>query len=331
MKKNRKRSENSPNGWVLINKPIEMGSTDCVSFVKRVIREVHPDVKPKVGHAGTLDPLATGVLILALGDATKLVDYVMHEEKTYVFRAMWGEARDTDDAEGKVIATSDKRPTREEIEAILPEFTGVIEQVPPKFSAVKIKGKRAYDLAREGEEFVIEPKEVMIHSLGIISHTDEYTDFYCECGKGTYVRSLARDMAEKLGSCAYIGMLERSRLGKCAIDHTISLEMFEEMVHKGGPEELGETINPKDVGKDSWLVPMAWMLDDIPAWSVPEGVAHRIKHGNAVRLIAGRYPEFLDELEEGEIVQVSANGRLLALCTVDAAEMELKPVRVFNW
>ena len=179
MKKPRKKSHNSPNGWVLLNKPIEMTSTDCVNIVKRHIREASPDVKPKAGHAGTLDPLATGVLILALGDATKLVDYVMHEEKTYVFRAIWGEARDTDDAEGKVIATSDKVPTREEIEAILPAFTGTIEQVPPKFSAVKIQGKRAYDLAREGEEFEIEAKEVEIHHLGIITH-GSYTQ---ECGE----------------------------------------------------------------------------------------------------------------------------------------------------
>lgn len=395
MKKNRKKSHNSPNGWVLFNKPYDMGSTDCVSFAKRVIREAYPDIKPKVGHAGTLDPLATGVLILALGDATKLVDYVMHEEKTYVFRAIWGEARDTDDAEGQTIATSDKVPTREEIEAILPEFTGTIEQVPPKFSAVKIKGERAYDLARSGKEFKIEPKEVEIHHLSIISHgnyeepehippayggegahsaeggvvattvgskepppnpprkrggddsvppqaagdvivppqagairTVHYTDFVCECGKGTYVRSLARDIAEKLNTCAYIGMLERSRLGKCSIDDTISLDLFEEMVHKGDP--ITGVLTCED---DSWLIPMEWMLDDIPAWSVPEGIAKRIKHGNSVNLIPGRYPDFMDELGEGEILQVSCNGKLLALCTVEAQKEygELKPTRVFNW
>ena len=290
----------------------------------------------------------------------------MHEEKTYVFRAIWGEGRDTDDGEGKVIATSDKRPSREEIEAVLPEFRGVIQQVPPKFSAVKIKGKRAYDLAREGADFKIEPKEVDIHHLSIISHVSSppcagisshevdggvtpeipaltaskepmapktrnvgddvaYTDFVCECGKGTYVRSLARDIALKLGTYAYVGMLERSRLGKCSIDDTISLDLFEEMVHKGGP--IGGAHTSDEV--DSWLTPMEWMLDDIPAWSVPEGFAQRIKHGNAVRLIPGRYPEHLDELGDGDILQVSCNGRLLALCTIEA--MELKPVRVFNW
>ena len=315
MARNRKRSENSPNGWVLLNKPIEMGSTDCVSFAKRIIREKHPDIKPKVGHAGTLDPLASGVLILAMGHATKLVDFVMHEEKTYVFRAVWGEARDTDDAEGDVIATSDKIPSREEIEAVLPEFTGIIEQVPPKFSAVKINGKRAYDLARDGQEFEIQSKEVNIHHLGIIQHTDEYTDFVCECGKGTYVRSLARDIALKLDTYAYVGMLERSRLGKCSIDDTISLDLFEEMVHKGDP--------------NSWLTPMSWMLDEVPAWQVSPGISKRISQGNAVRLIPGRYPEFLDELPDGELVQVQEDEKLLALCTVES--QELKPVKVFHW
>ena len=161
---------------------------------------------------------------------------------------------------------------------------------------------------KRGGDGLVPPQESGVRII-------HYTDFVCECGKGTYVRSLARDIALKLDTYAYVGQLERSRLGKCSIDDTISLDFFEKAVYEGDP--------------DSWLTPMAWMLDDIPAWSVPEGIAKRIKHGNAVRLIPGRYPEFLDELGEGEILQVQANGKLLALAVVES--MELKPTKVFNW
>lgn len=315
MARNQKKSQNSPNGWVLLNKPEKLGSTDCVNILKRLIRENHPHIKPKVGHAGTLDPLATGVLILALGDATKLVEYVMHCEKTYLFRVQWGEARDTDDAEGQVIATSDVRPTKEQIDAILPEFIGTIQQLPPKFSAIKVAGKRAYDLAREGEEVVLEPRPVDIFNLKCLMHHGDYSDFVVDCGKGTYVRSLARDFGEKLGTYGHITMLERTYLGKCGIHDTITLEKFEELVQSPDP--------------DSWLTPMAWMLDDIPAWSIPEGVARRIKHGNDVRLIPGRTPDEITSLEQGALIQVLSQGKLLALARLE--EDSIQPVRVFDF
>lgn len=315
MARNKKKSENSPNGWVLLNKPEIIGSTDCVNILKREIRRAHPDIKPKVGHAGTLDPLATGVLILALGNATKLVEYVMHCEKTYVFRVQWGTAMDTDDAQGKVIATSEVRPSKEQIEAILPQFIGEIQQVPPKYSAIKVAGERAYDMAREGKEVVLEARPVDIFSMKILLHHGDSTDFVVDCGKGTYVRSLARDMAEKLGTFGHITMLERTYLGKCGIQDTITLEKLEELVHNGDP--------------DAWLTPMEWMLDDIPAWSVPEGVARRIRHGNDVRLIPGRTPPELLDLEVGALVQVHQSGKLLALARLE--EESIQPVRVFDF
>lgn len=313
-----------------------MGSTQVVNVAKRILRypersESHTTCgdssvaarpqndgkrkqKIKIGHAGTLDPLATGVLLLAVGEATKMVEYVMDRPKAYTFTVTWGEQRDTDDAQGQVIATSDKRPTREEIEKILPQYKGVIGQVPPKFSAIKLGGERAYDLARAGQEVEIPPRPVMIYTIECTGVTPNSADFYVLCGKGTYVRSLARDMAAALGTKGYISELCRTKSGKCELGDTISLEKLEELVHKAPSTD--------------WLYPVEWMLDDILAWSIPPGIANIIRRGNTLNLLPGHYPEAINGLKDGELVRVDEAGKLLALC--EKGDASLHPVRVFN-
>ncbi|MEC8665950.1 MAG: tRNA pseudouridine(55) synthase TruB, partial [Pseudomonadota bacterium] len=184
----RRKKGNIVNGWINLDKPYDFGSTDAVNRVRRLLNA------QKAGHGGTLDPLATGILPIALGEATKMIPYCQDQLKTYDFRVNWGEARDTDDAEGDVIATSDIRPTKDAIEAILSNYVGDIIQTPPKFSAIKINGQRAYDLAREGKDVEIKPREVYVEKLEIKAVETDYADFTCKCGKGTYIRSLGRDM-----------------------------------------------------------------------------------------------------------------------------------------
>src|SRR6266849_1782637 len=189
-----KREKYDVHGWVALDKPIGMTSTYAVSVIKRLF------AAKRAGHAGTLDPLASGCLPIALGDATKTVPFVMDGRKAYRFTVRWGEERDTDDAEGRVVASSGERPTPEAIKALLPGFVGAIEQVPPRFSAIKIEGERAYDVARDGEEFELKPRVVNIDRLALVETPDsDHTSFEAECGKGTYVRALARDLGRALG------------------------------------------------------------------------------------------------------------------------------------
>jgi len=199
----RRRKGRDISGWLVVDKPAGWSSNAVVNKVRWAMQA------KKAGHAGTLDPEATGVLAVALGEATKTVQWVMDGEKAYRFTVRWGEERDTDDAEGEVIETSDKRPTREEIETVLPRFTGEIQQLPPKFSAIKVKGERAYDLARDGEEVKLKPRPVEIHDLALVGMPDADTAiFEAACGKGTYVRALARDMGRALGCLGHINQLQ---------------------------------------------------------------------------------------------------------------------------
>src|SRR3954468_19819937 len=207
-RKQRRREKRDVHGWIVLDKPVGMTSTHAVSVIKRLF------TAKRAGHAGTLDPLASGILPLALGEATKTVPFVMDGRKRYRFTVCWGEERDTDDAEGRVMAISDTRPTADAIRSCLLAFTGTIAQVPPKFSAIKIEGERAYDLARDGQEVVLEARPVDIHGLALVEMPDTDTAiFEAECGKGTYVRALARDIGRVLGCLGHVGALRRTQVG----------------------------------------------------------------------------------------------------------------------
>lgn len=283
-------------GWLILDKPTGMSSAHAVAKVKHILKP------SKIGHAGTLDPLASGILPLALGEATKTVPYMMDTDKTYAFTVAWGERRDTDDREGKVVATSPKRPSKEQIEAILCQFMGAIEQIPPQFSALKAGGERAYDLARAGKVADLKSRKVLIHSIEITNYHAENTDFICKCGKGTYIRSMARDMGEVLGCHGHVSALRRLSVGKFTEKDAISLEVLPEIVHKGG---LG-------------LLPVEAALDDILAFEVTTDQAMRLMRGQS----------FPVELVSDETVLARHDGKAVALCNVSQGQM--KPVRVFN-
>ena len=215
---NKKRAKRDVHGWVVLDKPICMTSTHAVAVIKRLFSA------KRAGHAGTLDPLASGCLPIALGEATKTVPFVVDGRKMYIFTVRWGEERDTDDAEGRVANTSASRPERAAIAAVLPRFTGTIEQVPPRFSAIKIEGERAYDLAREGETVEIAPRPVTIDRLELVDMPDpDHAVFAAECGKGTYVRALARDIGRLLGVFGHVSALRRSRVSPFTESDMISL------------------------------------------------------------------------------------------------------------
>jgi tRNA pseudouridine55 synthase len=303
-----RRDKRDVHGWVVLDKPIGMTSTHAVAVLKRLFQA------KRAGHAGTLDPLASGGLPIALGEATKTVPFVMDGRKRYQFTVCWGEERDTDDIEGQATATSDQRPTREAIEALLPRFTGVIEQIPPRYSAIKIAGERAYDLARDGEVVELQPRPVEIHRLALVNVPDaDHAEFEAECGKGTYVRSLARDMGRALGCFGHIMALRRQAVGSLGEETMISLEELTSLCHRAtaGEGNLAEA-----------LLPVETALDDIPALAVSGADAARLHRGQAVLLRGRDAPIFHGT------VYVTASGRLLALAEVDRGE--IIPKRVFN-
>jgi tRNA pseudouridine55 synthase len=239
-------------GWIILDKPVGLGSTQAVSAVKRALRQAD-EPKTKVGHGGTLDPLASGVLPIALGEATKLAGRMLEATKAYEFTISFGEETDTLDTEGKIVATSDIRPTLEQIEAILPRFTGEIEQVPPTFSALKIGGKAAYARARAGEEVEMKARAVTIHSLR------------ASVSKGTYIRSLARDIAVALGTLGHVIALRRTRAGPFGLEKAISLDF------------LNETATARQLTRT--VLPLEAALDDIPALPVTPGQARMLRNG----------------------------------------------------
>src|SRR5262245_1223629 len=280
-----------------------MSSTYAVSVVKRLFQA------KRAGHAGTLDPLASGLLPIALGEATKTVPFVMEGRKVYRFTVRWGEERDTDDAEGRITASSAERPTAAAIAALLPRFTGRITQVPPRYSAVKIAGERAYDLARDGEVVDIAPRPVEIHRLELIEPPDrDHATLVAECGKGTYVRALARDLGRALKCLGHVAALRRTAVGPFGEDVASTLEALQRICP-----------GKDDVAERAALLPVEAGL---PARRVSPGDAGRLARGQAV-LLRGR-----DAPVIGGWVSVSSHGSLVALAEVEKGE--LRPRRIFN-
>jgi tRNA pseudouridine55 synthase len=297
-----KRPKNKIDGWVVLDKPLGMGSTTAVGRVRWLFSA------EKAGHGGTLDPLATGVLPIALGEATKTVPFVMDGRKEYRFTLRFGEARSTEDGEGEVTATSDARPADEAIRQALPRFLGDIEQMPPIFSALKIDGKRAYDLARAGETVELKPRPVRIDRLELLGRPDaDQADFVVACGKGTYIRSLGRDLALMLGTVGHLSALRRTVAGPFREEAAISLPKLEALGHI--PPLLGA------------LAPVATALDDIPALALTETQANQLRHGQPVILTRDVPPS-------GALVRAEAGSKLVALVRSDG--VALQPVRVFN-
>ena len=251
-------------GWIVLDKPLGIGSTTAVSAVKRILRQAG-EAKTKVGHGGTLDPLATGVLPIALGEATKLAGRMLDATKAYEFTIRFGEETDTLDAEGSVIATSDVLPAPAELEAVLSHFTGPIAQRPPAYSALKVDGKRAYDLARAGEDVALKSRAVTIHELKLLAADDASATLSATVSKGTYIRSLARDIALALGSVGHVTMLRRTKAGPFDLSQAISLDFLSEAAKA---RALTRTVLPLEAG-----------LDDIPGLPVTPDQARLLRQG----------------------------------------------------
>jgi tRNA pseudouridine55 synthase len=301
----RRKKGNPVHGWLVLDKPLEMTSTRAVGILKRLF------FAQKVGHAGTLDPLATGILPIAFGEATKTVPFAVDGEKVYRFTVRWGTETTTDDAEGGIVETSAERPTRDAIEDLLPTFTGEIMQVPPAFSAIKIDGQRAYDLARDGEEVVLDPRPVMIQELLLLDMPDVDTAvFEARCGKGTYVRALARDMGRALGCRGHVIALRRTRVGPFIEGEAVNIEDLEDAI------EAGEDLQP-------FLRPVEIALTDLTELNISQGDAADLMQGRSV-LIRGRDAPILS----GAAYAMS-KGQIIALGELEKGAFH--PTRVFNF
>jgi tRNA pseudouridine55 synthase len=301
----RRRNGRPINGWLVIDKEEGITSTAVVAAVRRLTQA------QKAGHGGTLDPLATGVLPIALGEATKTVPYVMDAAKAYAFTVRFGEARDTDDSEGAVVASSDARPDDAAIEAALARFRGTILQVPPRYAAVKIDGERAYDLARRGEAVELEPRPVIVHDLRLVDRPDaDHARFTMTCGKGAYVRALARDLGAVLGCYGHVTALRRSSVGAFAVENGITLAT------------LGQLV--ADDALPQALVPISTALADIPALAVTEPQAQRLRAGQAIRAAAG----LVHGESDADTIRVQLAGQVVALARFDGEWVS--PLRVFN-
>jgi len=311
----RKKKGNPVHGWVLIDKPVGITSTQVVGIVKRVFEA------QKAGHAGTLDPMATGLLAVALGEATKTVPYAMDAEKTYVFTAAWGESRASDDREGPVTGSSDKRPSRDEIEALLPQFSGLLSQIPPIFSAIKVDGERAYDLARDGEVVELEPRTVFVRQVRLVEMPDpDHAVFEMHCGKGTYVRAWVRDLGLALGSLGHVSALRRTRVGSFRVESATPLETLKGFMHSPAAFEH--------------LRPLATALDGIPALAVTGPDAVRLRSGNPILIRPNQFARIAeshtgDDLQGLTVFCSTGEGEAVALATFAAGE--LRPFRVFNF
>ena len=301
----RRKKFDDVHGWIVLDKPVGVTSTQAVSRLKRLFNA------NKCGHAGTLDPLASGMLPIAFGEATKTVSFVMDGTKVYRFTVRWGAQTSTDDTEGEVIATSDARPSKAAIEAILPEFIGEIMQVPPKFSAIKIDGERAYDLARDGEEVVLEARPIEILDLALVGVPDADTAvFECECGKGTYVRALARDMGLRLGSRGHVIALRRIVVGPFEEEDMIPLGELEALGAESGLDAVRARLAPVEAG-----------LTEVTEIAVNRDAAARLRRGQSV-ILRGR-----DAIADEDAVYATCAGDLVAIGEVTRGE--LMPRRVF--
>ena len=281
------------NGWIVLDKPVGMGSTNCVGWVKRALREAG-EAKTRVGHGGTLDPLASGVLPIAIGEATKLAGRMLDATKEYEFTIRFGQQTDTLDLEGEIVATSDRRPGAAEVEAVLQRFTGRIEQVPPAYSALMIDGQRAYERARKGEAVEMKSRSVTVHALRLIEASSEEATLAATVSKGTYIRSLARDIALALGSVGHVTMLRRTRAGPFGLEQAISLDFLDEAAKA---RDLTRVVLPLTAG-----------LDDIPALPVTPDEARLLRHGQQLHGNPAKSGLFLatDDSRPVSLVEVSA-------------------------
>ena len=303
-----KRKGTPIHGWLVLDKPLGLSSAAAVARVKRLIGA------QKAGHAGTLDPLATGVLPIALGEATKTVAYAVDGWKTYRFALRWGEARATDDAEGAVVATSDRRPDADAIRAALPNFIGRIAQRPPAYSAIKLAGQRAYDLARAGAAVAIAPRPVDIRRLDLIAAERDRAEFEAEVGAGTYIRSLVRDLGEILQTHAFVTELRRLAVGRFTLQDAISLDKLGVLGHSAAASEH--------------LLPIETALDDIPALALTEDQAKALRCGQAVTPLQPQDRARLAQIGDGTTVRATWGGKLVALAEVAAGG--IRPLRVMN-
>ena len=313
------------NGWLVIDKPVGMSSAQIVGKVKWLLKNSKNTAmslangvpsedgeaaargtikKFKIGHAGTLDPLATGVLPLAIGEATKIVQFLTDANKRYEFEVTWGEERDTDDAEGLTTRMSDAKYQMSEILNIMEDFKGEIEQTPPQYSAVKLGGKKAYDIARSGEQADIKPRKVNIYDLQITNHQPPVTSFTTHCSKGTYIRSLARDMGRKLGCYGYVSNLHRGSHGKFKIEDAISLEKLEDLCKKGNEQSV---IRPVDE-----------ILDDIPELKLSKEEAQQVRDGIVLN----------KNIADERIIRLYHDTTLIAIAEISSGKLKVK--RGFN-
>jgi len=306
----RKRKGRPVHGWVVLDKPAGISSAKAVRLVQNVFDAA------KAGHGGTLDPLATGVLPIALGEATKTVSYAMDGLKTYQFDICWGEQRNTDDAEGEVIETSPIRPTENDIINVLPDFTGDIEQTPPIYSAIKVDGRRAYKLARENIDVELKPRPVFIEKLELISILGvDRARFQTTTGKGVYIRSLGRDMAIKLGTFGYIENLRRTQVGCFHVNDAISLDKLETLGHSSA--DFGTLRSVKTV------------LDDIPALALTAQEAFKIRQGQGVAFLPVANRSAIKTARKDQVFCVMCDDQLVALANINGGE--IKPFRVMNY
>ena len=313
----RRRKGDPVSGWIALDKPYGMGSTDAVTKVRRLFNA------QKAGHAGTLDPLATGALPIALGEATKTVPFLMEARKVYRFTIAWGGSTATMDGEGAIIATSDVRPSIAAVEALLPRFVGEIMQIPPIYSAIKVDGERAYDLARGGVDVELAARPVIIYSAQVAGADDaDHITLEIECGKGTYVRAVARDLAALLGAEGHISALRRLRVGGFAEPELISLEKLADLV--------------QDAAGSKALLPVETALDDIPALAVTHEDVFRLRQGRSIVLLPRQVEalktrlvsRFIGGEDASRTVSATSDGNIVALCELRAGR--LSPTRVFQ-
>jgi len=305
----RRRKGEAVSGWICLDKPLDLGSTQAVGRVRRAFNA------QKAGHAGTLDPLATGVLPIALGEATKTVPFLVEADKAYRFTVAWGVETASFDREGEVTAVSDARPDSAAVAEALAAFVGEIDQIPPDFSAVKVDGRRAYDLAREGAVMALKPRRVTIYEARVAGVAGpDSTDIEMSCGKGTYVRALVRDLATALGVKAHVSALRRTRVGPFTEATATGLVVLEEMCHKGHALEV--------------LLPVETALDDIPALAVTTEDAFRLTQGRSIVLLPRQVETLQARLSPSRIVSACYEKRIVALCEMRAGR--LNPTRVFH-